>query len=95
MLQPSRECSTTNSFQFSIFLRDIVFVPEGCLYFSLPCFGGKISQEQLSTKQRGGAGQLLFVKQDGTWDGDERSESRIVGSFRAVPILDAHRRDKL
>jgi hypothetical protein len=63
-----------------------VFVPQGCLYFSLPCFGGKLSQ--LSTKEG-----PITVRQIGWHTGFRRAESRIVGTFRSVPIADARRRD--
>ena len=63
-----------------------VSVPEGGLYFSLPAFGGKVSQ--LSAKEG-----PVTVRQTGWHTGWRREESRIVGVFRAVPIVDAKRRD--
>ena len=63
-----------------------IYVPKGCLYFSLPCFGGKISQ--LSTKEG-----PVTIRQVGWNTGWRREESRIVGTFKAVPIEDAKRRD--
>ena len=63
-----------------------VFVPKGNLYFSLPCFGGKISQ--LSSKEG-----PVTIRQVGWNTGWRREESRIVGIFRAVPIADAMRKD--
>ena len=63
-----------------------VFVSKGNLYFSLPCFGGKISQ--LSTKEG-----PVTIRQIGWNTGWRREESRIVGIFKAVPIDDAKRRD--
>jgi hypothetical protein len=64
-----------------------VSIPAGCLYFSIPVFGGRISQ--LSSKEG-----LITVRQVGWHTGWRREESRIVGTFRAKPILDARRRDK-
>ena len=63
-----------------------IYIPRGCLYFSLPCFGGKVSQ--LSTKDG-----IVSVRQVGWNTGWRREESRIVGTFRAAPIADAQRRD--
>jgi hypothetical protein len=64
-----------------------VSIPAGCLYFSIPVFGGSISQ--LSSKEG-----LITVRQVGWHTGWRREESRIVGTFRAKPIQDAKRRDK-
>jgi hypothetical protein len=62
-----------------------IFVPRGYLYFSLPVFGGV---QQLSKKEG-----VVSVRQIGWHTGWRRLESRIVGTFRAVPIDDAKRRD--
>lgn len=64
-----------------------VSIPAGCLYFSIPVFGGSISQ--LSSKEG-----LITVRQVGWHTGWRREESRIVGTFRAKPMQDAKRRDK-
>ena len=64
-----------------------VSVPPGYLYFSLPCFGGNISQ--LSSKEG-----PVTVRQVGWHTGWRRQESRIVGVFRAKPLADAKRIDK-
>mmetsp|Transcript_32000 Transcript_32000/g.77855 ORF Transcript_32000/g.77855 Transcript_32000/m.77855 type:complete len:427 (+) Transcript_32000:96-1376(+) len=64
-----------------------VSVPPGYLYFSLPCFGGSISQ--LSSKEG-----PVTVRQVGWHTGWRRQESRIVGVFRAKPLADAKRIDK-
>jgi hypothetical protein len=64
-----------------------VSIPAGCLYFSIPVFGGSISQ--LSSKEA-----LITVRQVGWHTGWRREESRIVGTFRAKPMQDAKRRDK-
>jgi hypothetical protein len=61
-------------------------VPMGCLYFSLPCFGNSLSQ--LSIKEG-----PVTVRQIGWHTGWRREESRIVGTFRAVPIEQARKRD--
>lgn len=63
-----------------------VSIPKGCLYFSLPCFGGRI--DQLSTKDG-----PVTVRQTGWHTGWRREESRIVGVFQAKPLADARRRD--
>lgn len=63
-----------------------VSVPPGALYFSLPAFGGKVSQ--LSQKEG-----PVTVRQIGWHTGFRREESRIVGIFKAVPLADARRRD--
>jgi hypothetical protein len=64
-----------------------VSIPEGRLYFSIPVFGGSISN--LSSKEG-----LITVRQIGWHTGWRREESRIVGTFRAKPMQDAKRRDK-
>jgi hypothetical protein len=64
-----------------------ISIPNGCLYFSLPCFGQGISQ--LSTREG-----LLSVRQIGWHTGLRREESRIIGTFRAVPIEKATKQDK-
>ena len=71
---------------FLIVLYSDIFVPNGCLYFSLPCFGNSISQ--LSTREG-----PVTVRQIGWHTGWRREESRIVGTFRAVPIEKAQARD--
>jgi hypothetical protein len=63
-----------------------ISIPQGSLFFSLPAFGGKVSQ--LSQKEG-----PVTVQQMGWHTGLRREESRIVGVFRAVPIADATRRD--
>lgn len=73
------------TFISSLYCSDI-FVPRGCLYFSIPCFGNNISQ--LSSKE-----SPLTVRQIGWHTGWRREESRMVGTFRAVPIEKAQRVD--
>jgi hypothetical protein len=63
-----------------------VSIPKGCLHFSLPAFGGVA---HLSKKEG-----IVTVRQTGWHTGWRREESRIVGTFRAVPIDDAKRRDR-
>jgi hypothetical protein len=63
-----------------------ISIPRGYLYFSLPCFGGNISQ--LSSKEG-----PVTVRQVGWHTGWRRQESRIVGVFRATPLADAKRKD--
>ncbi len=64
-----------------------ISIPKGCLYFSLPCFGG--GMRQLSSKEG-----IVTVRQMGWHTGWRREESRIVGVFRAVPIEQAKKRDR-
>lgn len=61
-------------------------IPEGNLYFSLPCFGTDV--KALSSKEG-----IVTVRQFGWHTGWRREESRIVGVFRAVPIDKATRMD--
>eukprot|EP00542_Grammatophora_oceanica_P015598 CAMPEP_0194028052 /NCGR_PEP_ID=MMETSP0009_2-20130614/2078_1 /TAXON_ID=210454 /ORGANISM="Grammatophora oceanica, Strain CCMP 410" /LENGTH=310 /DNA_ID=CAMNT_0038667303 /DNA_START=49 /DNA_END=981 /DNA_ORIENTATION=- len=61
-------------------------IPKGCLYFSLPCFGGV---SRLSSKEG-----IVTVRQMGWNTGFRREESRIVGTFTAVPIKEATRMDR-
>jgi hypothetical protein len=63
-----------------------VSIPEGCLYFSIPVFGSSLSQ--MSTKEG-----PVTVRQMGWHTGWRREESRIVGTFRAVKMEVARRRD--
>mmetsp|Transcript_35548 Transcript_35548/g.52992 ORF Transcript_35548/g.52992 Transcript_35548/m.52992 type:complete len:329 (-) Transcript_35548:44-1030(-) len=63
-----------------------IWVPRGCLYFSIPCFANSISN--LSSKE-----SPITVRQIGWHTGWRREESRMVGTFRAMPIEDAKRRD--
>jgi hypothetical protein len=63
-----------------------VSIPKGCLYFSLPCFGGRINQ--LSTKEG-----PVTVRQVGWHTGWRREESRILGMFRAKSMTEAKRKD--
>lgn len=56
-----------------------ISIPAGSLYFSLPCFGQSV--QQLSTKEG-----IVTVQQVGWHTGWRRSESRIVGTFRAVSL---------
>jgi len=73
-----------------------VSIPEGRLYFSLPCF---VKQQQSSTSN--GPPQIMLsskegiisVRQIGWHTGWRREESRILGVFRAVPIEKAQRVD--
>ena len=60
--------------------------PKGCLYFSIPCFGGSI--KNLSMKEG-----PVTVRQIGWYTGWRREESRIVGTFKAVAIEKAQRKD--
>lgn len=71
---------------FACFVTSDVSVPKGLLYFSLPCFGSSISH--LSSKDG-----PVTVRQIGWHTGWRREESRIVGTFRAVPIEQAQKRD--
>lgn len=64
-----------------------IFIPKGCLYFSLPCFNNSV--KQLSSKEG-----IITVRQMGWHTGWRREESRIVGVFRAVPIEQARKKDK-
>jgi hypothetical protein len=76
-----------------------VSIPQGNLYFSLPCFfrGGSTTKRTgeafenvlLSTKEG-----IVSVRQIGWHTGWRRQESRIVGVFRAVPIEKAQRVDR-
>ena len=63
-----------------------VYVPKGFLYFSLPAFGGKISQ----LSQKDGP---VTVRQIGWHTGWRRMESRIVGTFKAARLISAKKRD--
>ena len=64
-----------------------VSVPDGGLYFSIPCFGSSVAQ--LSSK-----GEMpVTVRQIGWHTGFRREESRILGIFKAVPIENARRKD--
>jgi len=62
-----------------------IFIPEGNLYFSLPCFG--TNPRSLSSKEG-----IVTVRQTGWHTGWRREESRIVGVFRAVPLDQAKKR---
>ena len=62
-----------------------VTIPDGSMYFSIPVFGGV---SRLSTKEG-----PVTVRQIGWHTGWTRMESRIVGTFRAVALSDAKRRD--
>lgn len=64
-----------------------IFIPKGCLYFSLPCFNNSV--KQLSSKEG-----IVTVRQMGWHTGWRREESRIVGVFRAVPIEKARKKDR-
>jgi hypothetical protein len=64
-----------------------ISIPEGNLYFSLPCFGN--NAKQLSNKEG-----IVTVRQFGWHTGWRREESRIIGVFRAVPIDQAKKRDR-
>lgn len=64
-----------------------IYIPKGCLYFSIPCFGADVSN--LSRRE-----SPVTVRQVGWHTGWRREESRIVGTFRAVPIEEARRKDK-
>ncbi len=61
-------------------------IPRGNLYFSLPCFGNDVTS--LSSKEG-----IVTVRQFGWHTGWRREESRIVGVFRAVPMVKAVRMD--
>lgn len=72
-----------------------VSIPEGNLYFSLPCFikgksSGTTSIEKVLLSTTEG---ICSVRQIGWHTGWRRQESRIVGVFRAVPIKKAHHAD--
>ena len=61
-------------------------IPQGCLYFSIPCFNSSV--KQLSSKEG-----IVTVRQMGWHTGWRRDESRIVGTFRAAPIDKAKQKD--
>lgn len=64
-----------------------VSVPEGNLYFSIPCFGSSIAQ--ISSK-----GEMpVTIREIGWHTGWRREESRIVGIFRAAPLEKAQQKD--
>jgi len=63
-----------------------ISVPMGRLFFSLPSFNGGISQ--LSRKEG-----PVTIRQMGWKTGWRREESRIVGTFRAIPLAEASQRD--
>jgi hypothetical protein len=63
-----------------------VSIPKGYLYFSIPCFGGRI--DQLSTKEG-----PVTVRETGWHTGWRRKESRIVGVFKAKSIAQAQKKD--
>jgi hypothetical protein len=63
-----------------------VWIPSGNLYFSLPCFG---SPKNLSTREG-----PVTVREMGWHTGWRRKESRIVGTFRAVRLANAQKKDK-
>jgi|UPI000581A277 hypothetical protein len=83
-----------------------VSIPSGCLYFSLPVFGPTANSRlfnnnnnhnnnnnptaplRLSAKEG-----IVSVRQIGWHTGWRRRESRIVGTFRAVPLVQARKRD--
>lgn len=67
-----------------------VSIPKGYLYFSLPCFGGITSIEKIILSTKDG---IVSVRQVGWHTGWRRIESRIVGTFRAVPIEKARQMD--
>jgi hypothetical protein len=62
-----------------------IHVPKGCLHFSLPTFGGV---ERISRKEG-----VVSVRQMGWHTGWRREESRIVRTFRALPISEAKAKD--
>jgi len=62
-------------------------IPKGCLYFSIPCFGGSL--KNLSMKEG-----PVTVRQIGWHTGWRREESRIVGIFKALPLEKAKIKDK-
>jgi len=64
-----------------------ISIPQGRLYFSLPCFGTGVGQ--LSTKEG-----IVTVREVGWHTGWRRMESRIVGVFRAKQMEEAKKRDK-
>lgn len=77
-----------------------VSIPEGRLYFSLPCFVKGSSSSSSSNDQGSPPTMLLSIKegiisvrQIGWHTGWRREESRILGVFRAVPIEKAQRVD--
>ena len=69
---------------------DVVLPPDTDLYFALPAFvgpsGGRLPR--LSSKDG-----VVSVRQMGWHTGWFRQESRIVGTFRAVPLAEAQHRD--
>jgi hypothetical protein len=64
-----------------------VWIPKGCLYFSIPCFGNSVTN--LSAKEG-----PITVRQIGWHTGWRREESRIVGVFRAKKLEEARKIDK-
>lgn len=63
-----------------------ITIPKGCLYFSIPCFGGSV--KNLSMKEG-----PITVRQMGWHTGWRREESRIVGTFKAIPLEKAKQKD--
>eukprot|EP00980_Cylindrotheca_fusiformis_P001163 scaffold321_cov95-Cylindrotheca_fusiformis.AAC.4 len=66
-----------------------VSLPQGNLYFSLPCFRTRSGEGIILSATNG----LCSVRQVGWNTGWRRQESRIVGVFRAVPIHKAQLAD--
>lgn len=64
-----------------------VSIPKGEIYFSIPCFGASI--QRLSSRDG-----IISVRQVGWHTGFRREESRIIGSFRAVPLDVARKKDQ-
>mmetsp|Transcript_17046 Transcript_17046/g.22116 ORF Transcript_17046/g.22116 Transcript_17046/m.22116 type:complete len:283 (-) Transcript_17046:23-871(-) len=64
-----------------------IHVPKGELYFSIPCFMNNVSN--LSSKEFPG----VTVRQKGWHTGWFREESRMVGTFKMVPLAKAREND--
>jgi len=64
-----------------------IYVPGGELYFSIPCFVNNVSN--LSSKEFPG----VTVRQKGWHTGWFREESRMVGTFKMVPLAKAREND--
>ena len=63
-----------------------ISIPKGCLYFSIPCFGNNV--KSISMKEG-----PVTVRQIGWHTGWRREESRIVGTFKAIPLDKAKAKD--
>eukprot|EP00986_Skeletonema_menzelii_P010433 scaffold5070_cov145-Skeletonema_menzelii.AAC.3 len=86
-----RFCLSVNGTEGSTASYGDVSIPQGNLYFALPYFGTSQSDGSISISKKEGT---ICVKQFGWNTGWRREESRILGVFRAAPLVEARRRDK-